>query len=328
MPYPYPDVGMIVPVWYPTSAEPSLVETLIKRTLDGVGQYCLPEHVLLVQDGQDCWRDVVQVQAQEHGFGHLCLPENVGKGKAIAAGFDAMEGRELRFLCVRDSDGDHPVGDLPMLIDLADRIEVEADNSLSIVSGGRIDRVRQLGIERALYEDVTDRVLWQALQHHAAREGRALSGAYFAAYGDWPDIQSGYKVYSVAAARIAAAVLGSADRGGDGTLSRYGVETLPAVTVLSLGGELGVVARHACVEQPVSGYRDLDALKLYGEPLLWALRRLQIPGGVAAALLDDALLRSPLLFDPTRRERALAMRRLVLDGLGVDVAMRLGTRFF
>ncbi|MHB0876389.1 MAG: glycosyltransferase [Anaerolineae bacterium] len=328
MPNPYPDVGMIVPVWYPTSAKPSLVQTLIERTLEGVDRYCLPEHVLLVQDGQENWREAVAAQAEAHGFGHLFLPENLGKGKAIAAGFEAMEGRPLRFLAVRDSDGDHLANDLPALVDLADQIETEADNSLTIVSGGRVDRYRPLGLERALFEELTDRVLWQALQYHAAREGRVLSGAYFAPYGDWPDIQSGYKVYSVAAARVAGAVLASADRGGDGSLSRCGVETLPAVTVLSLGGEFGVVMRRTYQEQPVSGYRDMDPLRLYGEPLLWAFRRLQVSGSVAATLLDDALLRSPLLFDATRRERALAVRRLVLEGLGAEVAMRLGARFF
>lgn len=328
MVYPFTDLGMVVPVWYPSDAPAGLVEELLKRTLEGVNLFCLPEHVLLVQDGQECWRDVVQAQAERHGFGHLYLPENLGKGRAIAAGFDTMDGRPLRFLVVRDSDGDHFVHDLPALVGLAQQMEQDTGSSLVIVSGGRLDRARQLGLERGLYEELTDRLLWQALQYHAAREGRVLSGAYFAPYGDWPDIQSGYKVYSMAAARVAAAVLGAADRGGDGTLSRYGVETLPAVTVLSLGGEFGVVARHTDQEQPVSGYRDLDALRLYGEPLLWAFRRLQIPGGIAVAMLDDALLRSPLWFDRLRRERALAMRALVLDGLGVDAAMRTGARYF
>ena len=324
-----PQVGMVIPIWYPDDAVPGLVETLLARTLDGVEQYCAPENVVLVLDGQERWQEAVQAQATARGYRYHYLPTNLGKGAAVAAGIEALNSAGLRFIVTRDSDGDHLINDMPSLLDLADLIDADTGYDLLIVSGGRGDRVRPLGFERAEYEQVTDRVLWQALQYNAARDGRLLSGIYFAPHGDWPDIQSGYKVYSAAAARMAAAVLSTACQGSsDGGLSRCGVETLPAVVILSLGGEIGQVNRHTYQEQPVSGYRDVDALKMYAEPLLWALRRLQIPGAVAATMLDDALLRSRLLFEPSRREKALAVRAAVLAGLGNERPLNWGARFF
>ena len=327
MPSPYSDVGLVVPVWYPLDAAPELVDHLLARTLDGVEQYLLSHNVVLVLDGQERWREAVQAQAQTRGFGFHYLTSNMGKGAAIAAGIEALDLSALRFVAIRDSDGDHLIHDLPSLMVLALQMDEETGRDLLIASGGRCDRVRPLGFERAQYEHLTDRALWQALQYHAARDGRALSGTYFAAHGDYPDIQSGYKVYSAAAARMAAAILGSASQ-GDGGVARYGVETLPAVVILSLGGVIGVVARRTYQEQPVSGFAGVDALKVYAEPLLWAFRRLQLPGDVAATIVDDALLRSLLLFDDTRREKALAVRDSVLRGLGCDQPLCWGPRYF
>jgi hypothetical protein len=324
-----PQVGMVIPAWYPDDAVPGLVDTLLTRTLDGVEQYCLPENVVLVLDGQERWQEAVQGQATARGHHYRYLPTNLGKGAAVAAGIEALDAANLRLIVTRDSDADHLINDLPSLLDLAELMDADTGNDLLIVSGGRGDRVRPLGFERAEYEQVTDRVLWQALQYHAARDGRVLSGIYFAPHGDWPDIQSGYKIYSAAAARMAAAILNSACQGSsDGGLSRCGVETLPAVVILSLGGEIGQVSRRTYQEQPVSGYRGLDTLRMYAEPLLWALRRLQIPGEVAATMLDDALLRSPLLFDHSRREKALSVRLAVLAGLGNERPLNWGARFF
>lgn len=324
----FPDVGMVVPVWYPADAAPELVDTLLRRTLDGAELHCRPEQVVLVLDGQERWQEAVRHEAHRRGFRYDYLPRNLGKGRAVAAGIRRLEGAGPAYIVTRDSDGDHLIHDMPPLLHLAEQMAQETGNPLLIVSGGRGDRTRPLGLERAEYEDVTDRVLWEALQYHAARAGRHLSGAYFAAYGDWPDLQSGYKVYSAAAAALAADVLESSDGASGDTLSRCGVETLPAVAILGQGGEVGVMARRTYQEQPVSGYRDVDSRRMYGEPLLWALRRLQLPLEAAAAMLDDALLRSRLLFDAPRRAKALAVRSLVLDGLGGAPPMRPGSRCF
>ena len=324
MPCAYPEV-----VWYPEHADPELVDSLLSLTLANVADYCLPQNVILVLDGQERWQEAVKARAKAHGFRYHYLPTNLGKGGAIAAGIEALQDVAYRFLVIRDSDGDHLIHDMPSLLGLAEQMAAETGSHPIIVSGGRTDRTRPLGFERAQYESITDRVLWQALQYHAAREGRCLSGAYFATYGDWPDLQSGYKVYSAAAARTAHEVLSGACREGpDGGLARCGVETLPAVHILSAGGEIGVTARRTYQEQPVSGYRGLDVLRMYAEPLLWSFRFLGVPAPAAATMLDDALLRSPLLFDPLRREKALEVRSAILRGLGAEQPLISGPRHF
>jgi hypothetical protein len=329
MPPLYPQVGMIIPVWYPSSAAPDLVDALLARALDGCELYCRPEHTLLVQDGQPLWRAKVQLEAEKRGFLYHCLAENQGKGRAVAAGIPILAATGVDFMVTRDSDGDTQVHDLPALAGLALQMAAETGSDLIIASGGRSDRVRPLGLERAEYEQLTDRFLWQALQYDAARRGRRLSEAYFATYGDWPDIQSGYKVYSARAAALAAEVLGSpgGEDGGD-SLTRCGVETLPAIEILTRGGYLGVMARHTDLEQPVSGYRDVDALSMYARPLVWVCRRLSLPAKVAASLLDDSLLRSDLLFDAPKRDRALAVREHVLGAMDYAHPLVWGGRYF
>ncbi|NPV07781.1 MAG: glycosyltransferase [Anaerolineae bacterium] len=328
MPVSHPDVGMVVPTWYPADADEALVRSLLERTLVGVERYCRPEMVAVVLDGQPRWREAVGRAAEERGLRYLYLPTNLGKGGALAAGMAAVLPEEPAFIVTRDSDGDHRLEDMPALLELARQMQEETGAGLVIVSGGRPDRARPLGFERAQYEILTDRVLWQALQFHSARMGRQLSSTYFAAFGDYPDIQSGYKVYSRAAAEMAATALSHAcEEGEGGGLSRCGVETIPAVEVLAAGGEMGVVARRTLQEQPVSGYRGVDARRMYAEPLAWALRRLRVPGGSAAVLLDGALLRSPLAFDYRRREELLAVRDWVLEALGAPRPLAWGARF-
>jgi hypothetical protein len=240
----HPHVGMVIPVWYPAEAAPELVATLLASTLDGVDQYCSPEHVVLVLDGQACWEEAVRTEAVIRGHPYHALPTNQGKGAAVAVGIAVLEAADLRFIVTRDGDGAHLISDLPALLELAELMTAETGNSFLFVAGGRRDRVHALGFARAEYEHVTDRVLWQALQYHAAREGRMLRGTYFAPHDDWPDLQSGYKVYSAAAARLAAQVLRAAGQGSrDGGLARCGVETLPAVVILSRGGQIGQVTR-------------------------------------------------------------------------------------
>lgn len=325
MPVRCPEVGMVVPTWYPVDADEFLVERLLALTLDGVEAFCRPESVVLVLDGQPRWERTTRLAAEMRGLRYLPLPANVGKGGAVAAGIGALADQGAAMIATRDSDGDHGLEDLPALVELARQIGEETGNDLVIVSGGRPDRSRPLGFERAEYEVITDRVLWQALQFHAARRRYCLSSVYFAAHGDVPDIQSGYKVYSRAAAHIAAEVL-SPGEGGAG-IGRWGVETAPAVEILSAGGVLGVAARRTYQEQPVSGFRGVDALRLYAEPLAWALRRLEVPAEAAAAMLDGALMRSQLVFDFQRREQAVAVREAVIEALGGSAPMAWGARF-
>ena len=317
-------VGMVVPAWYPEEAPEELVRQLLARTLCGVESLCAAEDVVLVLDGQPRWASLLEEVARQRGFSFEALPRNEGKGAAVARGIERLLPHGCRYIVTRDSDGDHLLADMPALIELAELMAAESGTDLLIVSGCRLDRVRPLGVLRAALEEVTDRVLWQALQFYAAQEGRRLSEAYFAPYGDWPDIQSGYKVYSLPAAAKALSALRSC-----GPISRCGVETVPAVEILAAGGTIGMMARRTYQEQPISGYRGVDVVRMYGEPLAWAFRRLNIPSPVALALLDDSLLRCPLLFDAVHREALLAVRTALATALGLEPGrLQVPQRFF
>ncbi|MGV3723595.1 MAG: hypothetical protein ACO1SX_22080, partial [Actinomycetota bacterium] len=99
-------------------------------------------------------------------------------------------------------------------------------------------------------------------------------------------------------------------------LMRTGMEIVPFVTVALEGGVFAEVERKTFHEQPVTSYGKVDLAQFFGSKLAWALLRCGVPADQAMILLDGALSRRPLFTDPTGRESALRMRRIVLDKLG------------
>ncbi|MCC2667704.1 MAG: hypothetical protein K0Q72_175, partial [Armatimonadetes bacterium] len=134
-----------------------------------------------------------------------------------------------------------------------------------------------------------------------------------------PDLQSGYKLYSRAAAEVAVEGLHrEAGNYPDLRLLRVGMEIVPFVEIALADGVFGEVGRKAFYDQPVTSYGTVDVARFYGSKLGWALRRCGVPPLPALILLDGALARRPLNTDPNGRETALRMRDLVLELLDGD----------
>jgi hypothetical protein len=182
------------------------------------------------------------------------------------------------------------------------------------VVGCRADLHAPLGWVRAEFELLLNEVLVDALAYALARRRDVWDTRFLT--GRSPDLQSGYKLYSRAATRLAIQALeNEATRHPDLGLLRTGMEVVPFVTLALAGAVFAEVGRKTYFDQPVTSYGKADFAQFYGHKLAWALHRCELPPRAAALLLDGALAHSPLYRDPNGRETLLRMRALVLEWL-------------
>lgn len=317
-------LGMVVPVWFPADTEEAMVYRLLSDALADVELFVEPPNVLLYVDG--CPRAEGTVwQVVEEAADRLSAPfaatvaaTNLGKGGAVATAFEELLQRPgVRYLCVRDCDGDHSIYDLPHLFRLATQIEDAEEADLVGVCGRRFSLHRPLGFWRGEYELIVSELTWECLKIALGREGRTPREQYMNAYGRIPDVQSGYKVYTRAAAEIVAHSIRRADAEHPGLgLMGWGVEVVPFVEIILAGGVFGEVQRLAWQTQPVSGFDQTARTQEYAREAIWVFKRLGIGPAAAGRLLDAILPRSTLYQDPAGRSELLKMRSLVLEALG------------
>ena len=162
-------------------------------------------------------------------------------------------------------------------------------------------------------------IVWNALTFALATRGQAANTQYWAPYGPYPDLQSGFKLYTRTSAQMAIAALMDVQHDETGAdVLRWGCELLPVIAVVGSGGTLGQVARLAVEEQPVTAYGGIVRHTTYGRKAAWCLKRLRLPGGAARQILDNALLRCPLYRSQAYRDELLELRRCVLTSLGAE----------
>jgi predicted LPLAT superfamily acyltransferase len=91
----------------------------IRATLEALQPFALP--LILVDDGSDTATAVVldQLAAADPAIDLLRLPENRGKGAAVAAGIERAAARGFTHALQIDADGQHDSGDIPALLALA-----------------------------------------------------------------------------------------------------------------------------------------------------------------------------------------------------------------
>ena len=319
-------VGMVIPVWFCEETGEERIYELLAGTLGDTELFVQPANLLLVVDGCP-----VAVGATRRLHGELArawgeapelhvLEENLGKGGVVASAFERLLARKsLRWLSIRDADGDHSIYDLPHLFRLGEQTTAEAGTDLVIVCGRRADLRRPLGLWRGEYERLVAQVVWQGLRLALAREGRGLREQYLNAYGRTPDLQSGYKLYGRAAAQVAAEGLRrEAAKHPQYNLLGWGVEVVPALEVLLQGGVWAEVQRLAYETQPQSTFDQSARPREYGGKLAWAMRRLDLAPAVALSLLDSILPMSALYQEAAGRQELLRLRRFVADELGLD----------
>lgn len=313
--------GVVVPAYFSAAPTDDLVRRLLWMTLGDSHHYLPPEQVWVVVDGDRRTARLaaeVQEALREHlgrTFHLLPLAENGGKFRALCEGVRGLLARhpEVRYVAVRDGDGDHALSDLPHLVRAAAQLAGAYGHTNLIVAGARANRHRPMGWARGELETLLDRVTLDALAYRLAREGRALNLAHCTGMGV-PDLSTGYKVYGRDVARY---LFGDAEPNLAGLSSddywHYGPETVTFVEAVLAGAEFAEVRRLTWDGQPTSSFADFRHVHLYGELLAWVFARLEIPPAVAARLFDNAA--RPLLL-PTTAAGAETLATLRAEVLG------------
>ena len=322
-------VGVVIPVWLAPDTAPEQAERLLETTLADSPACLRPDDVVVVSDGSPvaaaAARAVRDRLGREWGspFDLLELPENGGKGAALGAGIrrllDTRERAPLDWIAARDADGDHFLDDLPHLFRAGEQLAEECPGQPACVIGRRASLHAPMGWVRGEYELFLNEVLVDAVAFALAREGRVWDTRYLVDRA--PDLQSGYKLYSRAAAELSLRAL-EAEAAAHPELNvlRTGMEIVPFVSLALGGGIFAEVERKTFFDQPVTSYGSVDFSRFYGSKLAWALRRCGVPPAAAALMMDGVLARRPLYCDPQGRESLLRTRRLVLESLEAGTA--------
>jgi hypothetical protein len=312
-------VGLVVPVYYREQVPDDVCENLLRTTLAGYAGCLQPQHIVLVVDGAQRLTGLAERLSSELACGAFrvkTLRVNQGKGGALVVGWEELLADEaLKFIAVRDADGDHFLDDLPHLFRLGEQI-VEDTGSASVVIIGRRTAVHpSLGWRRGECELAVNAILVEALQFSLASRGRVLPRQYWAA--DVLDLQSGYKLYSRAACAVATSALRKAEQEGSKFQPlRYGMELIPFAAICAAGGIAGEAPRYKEYHtQPVTNYGDVDWGSLFGDPLAWTLHTLSIDPVAACQFFDNALARSLMMTDPAGRRDLLTLRGHTLEKL-------------
>jgi hypothetical protein len=314
-------LGMLIPVWFPPSLSDDQVRDILANTLHDCEHFLPWDHVVLVVDGDARSYTVAQdLQAscrQRHGqaFDVVYSAENGGKGAAVLRGAQWLLGKDgLEYLTTRDADGDHALNDLVNLMRLAVALRADEGADKVIIVGRRNHPHRALGWIRGELEILLNRVLIDAVRFALAQRQQVLNTRYFSLTGEYPDLHSGYKVYSRKVCELMVERPWESPPWVGAEIYRYGVEAVPFVEGVMAGAMVGEITR-LTQEPEFTGHAGFTRPETNGAVLLWTFLRLEIQVSHAAALLDNHIPRLTLWTDPEGRESLLQLRRVVLEKL-------------
>jgi hypothetical protein len=314
-------LGMLIPVWFPPSVLDSQVRESLLATLHDCEHFLPWKHVVLVVDGDARSYAIVQElqtscrRRHGHAFDIIYGADNRGKGYAVFRGAQwFLEKQDLEYLTIRDADGDHALNDLVNLMRLAHSLRVSEGTDALIVVGRRNHPHRALGWVRGEFESLLNRVLVDAARFALAQRQHVLNTRYFSLSGEYPDLHSGYKVYSRRVCELMVERPWEHPPRVGPEIFRYGVEAVPFIEAVMAGAIVGEIAR-LTQEPDFSGHGAFAIPGTNGSVLLWAFLRLEIASPQAAAILDNHLSRLTLWTDPQGRASLLELRRSVLEKL-------------
>jgi hypothetical protein len=314
-------LGMVIPVWFPPSLPADHVRETLLTTLHDCEHFLPWEHVVLVVDGDARSFAIVQelqrAVRERHGqtFDVVYSAENGGKGHAVCRGAQWFLNREqLNYLTIRDADGDHALNDLVNLMRLAVSLQSKEETDLLIIVGRRNHPHRAVGWIRGEFEALLNRTLIDAVRFALAQRQQVLKTQYFSLSGEYPDLHSGYKVYSRKVCELLVAHPWEHPPWVSEEIYRYGVEAVPFVEGTMAGAIVGEITR-LTQEPEFSGHSAFARPETNGSILLWTFLRLGIAAQQAVALLDNHLSQMFLWTDLEGRVSLLELRRYVLEGL-------------
>ncbi len=307
-----PRIGMVVPSWFPPDHAVGDAAAVLATALADLETVLAPANCLVVCDGSAVAAEAARRVAG--GFELLELDDGPhGKGGAVGRGLERLLARDLDWFVIRDHDGDHFLCDTPRLVRLG--LQMREASELVLVNGGRSSPARPMGWLREKYERLVNEAVWRGLHYHAARAGRAVDEAWLLPGEPVPDLQSGYKCYSRAAAERVAAAYDTSDW----IARRWGCEVVATVEVIAAGGLFGEVQRSALDHQPLTTYEGgADRARLHADLLLGTVTRLDLPPNAVLTWFDAAVARGELRCAWEQREPIAAMRRHLAERLGCD----------
>jgi len=314
--------GVVIPVYLPPTVDVVCGERLLADT---VRAYCEvlgePQRICLSVDGAASATEAVVRLCKETGVQKFVAGENGGKLRAVNLGVRVLLEAEqkLRYIAIVDQDGDHFANELVNLVRCALHVTSTAGTERVLVIGRRASLHRPMGFLRGELEEWIDRVLLDTLQYHAAVTGQPLSLEYVAPWGEYPDFQSGFKLFSRATAHDVVCSEPATAGLSPQAYYRHAVETVLTVESVLHGACLAMVNRSTIDTQPVSTFGNFERTVLFADKLLWSFKRLDIPAAFAAQWMANHASRLLLnTLQPQGREEIDGIARRVLAGLGAD----------
>jgi hypothetical protein len=174
-----------------------------------------------------------------------------------------------------------------------------------------------LGWIRGEFETLLNRVLVDAARFALAQRQQVLNTRYFSLSGDYPDLHSGYKVYSRRVCELMVEQTWERPPWVGAEIYRYGVEAVPFVEGVMAGAVVGEVTR-LTHEPDFSGHGAFTRPEANGSVLLWSFLRLGIGALQAATIMDNHFPRLTLWTDPQGRSVLLELRRYVMEKLQIS----------
>jgi hypothetical protein len=154
----------------------------------------------------------------------------------------------------------------------------------------------------------------EAARFALAQRQHILNTRYFSLLGEYPDLHSGYKVYSRRVCERMVERAWERPPWVGPELYCFVVKALPFIEGVTSGAIVGEITR-LTQEPEFSGHHAFARLESNSTVLLWTFLRLRIEPLQAATLLDNHLSRPTLWTDPQGRATFLELRRYVLGRL-------------
>lgn len=309
-------LGMTLAIWFPAHMPADAALQFLRQTLDDVELFVDPAHCVLVVDG--CPTAVAPAEAAAREVAERCgttpplvvKQVNEGQGGAVACGLEwLLANTSVQYLCTRDADGDHDIYDVPQLLRRVLEVQEQERTDAVFGVGARSDLHRPMGYARGELEGVLNEVTLMTL----ASMGHPVKLQYCRLHGPWPDLQSGFKLYTRTTADLAARSLREAHRREPHLLPlRWGVQFITTAELLHAGAVPVTHLRLTYDQQPQTTFEGADNLaRAYGIQLAWLMRRFSIPPQRAWPILDAALCATLYGTTPGGWETLLSLRKFV-----------------
>lgn len=303
-------VAVVVPTYF----QPQVPDSVIRPILEGVFAdseiFVAPERTLAVVDRETRAEAIFRTAGPEDSFSRCQLyrlERNRGKAGAIESGLrELLATTDAEYIVTRDCDGDHVLEDIPRMVGLADSIMHQTGNALVVVMGGRASLEKPMGWVREEWERYTNHVLVNLIEFGLARMDRIFDRRFL--NGQLPDIQSGYRVYSRAAAERAVHSLEQVPERKE--VQTFACEFMPFADLAIDGAVFGQIQRQTLVEQPVSSYQEVDFAGVYGSLLAHMAEQMGVKRPRLLEMMDSHLPDCSLFFTDLRNE-LVRCRRIV-----------------